>query len=147
MYNCIYREASSKVAAATAMNNKLKGGNKKEILAEICRVLDLSVSDSAQAKHAIARMAEAIAVIPPLEAFVKDVCGFLARSTLPHGQHLSPEEALRRMSMEEASRVLRAWAKELQGSCSLKRLQSRLRTILSNRDGAAASGDLFLFIV
>lgn len=130
--------AAASMGSSTARRNstgRSSSSSTKEMVGELCRLLELS--DPAQIGPAVARLTEAMAAIPSLEAFVKDVCGFLARATLPHGQHLSPKEALRRMPMDEARRVLREWAKEVQGNREVRRLRSRLRTILSNRDAQA----------
>jgi len=137
-FRAISRESQSKaplstVARASNGGSKQHKAQQEKALSEICRLLQ--VQELAQVVPAVARMGEAMAAIPLLETFVKNVCGFLARSMLPNGQHLSPEEALRRMPMADAMDALRDWAKEMQDIRQLQRLRSRLGTILCNRDG------------
>ncbi len=104
----------------------------RALVGAVCRVLELS--GPGQVLPAVEAMRAAMEAIPPLEAFVKDACAFLARETLPGGVHLSPEEALRRMDLPGAQGALRAWAKEVRAAARLRRFQSRLRTIVSTRE-------------
>lgn len=111
----------------------------RALVGAVCRVLELA--GPAQVLPAVEAMRAAMEAIPPLEAFVKDVCAFLARETLPGGAHLSPEEALGRMDLPGAQRALRAWAKEVKAAARLRRFQSRLRTVVSTRIEAAADAE------
>lgn len=83
-----------KVVQAGARNKTLRGQEDQGVLAQLCHILGLE--DGAQLPAAVKSMSHALNALPKLEAFVKDVCAFLARHMLPYGQHLSPEEACRR---------------------------------------------------
>ncbi|KAM3575643.1 hypothetical protein VYU27_002389, partial [Nannochloropsis oceanica] len=114
----------------------------KPLVDDICTLLSLQNHPSSLPLliPSLRKLTEAMPLIPPLESFVTEVCFFLARTSLPHGQHLSPEQALKQMPMSEALHVLKAWGKEREGERAEGRFRSRVRTLLSTRAQGGATG-------